>query len=99
MWGGEGKGSLCDACDTLITKDEFVIGGVFVLDGKDAVHFHVHCFWLWESEVRARARGDEIPAPGLCAHCRKLILAEEARTTIVDVAYHAACWSQKIRER
>jgi hypothetical protein len=28
VWGGPGNGESCDACETIITKDEWVIEGI-----------------------------------------------------------------------
>ena len=28
VWGGPGNGETCDACEGIITKDEFVIEGI-----------------------------------------------------------------------
>ena len=46
VWGGEGNGETCDACEEIITKDQMGIEG-------GGVTFHVWCFHLWDAERRA----------------------------------------------
>ena len=52
VWGGEGGGEMCLACDTPVESSEFVVKGI----GADekVVQFHVRCLYYWHSEV-ARA--------------------------------------------
>ena len=52
VWGGDGNGEMCLACDTPVESSEFVMKGA----GADetAVQFHVRCLYYWHSEV-ARA--------------------------------------------
>jgi hypothetical protein len=56
VWGARGTGEICDACDTPITKDEFIIEGVYLHctleDAALALLLHARCFWLWDSERR-----------------------------------------------
>ena len=52
IWGGEGKGEMCLACDTPVESGEFVMEGIGA-DEKE-VQFHVRCLYYWHSEV-ARA--------------------------------------------
>ena len=47
VWGGAGAGEICDACDEVITKAQFVMEGVGA--EHKAVQFHVLCFQLWDS--------------------------------------------------
>jgi hypothetical protein len=47
VWGGAGAGEICDACDEVITKAQFVMEGVG--EGHKAIQLHVLCFQLWDS--------------------------------------------------
>jgi len=98
LWGRQGKGHVCDACDGAIMKDEFVLGGVYIIDQKETLQFHVQCFWIWDSEVRASAPADAVSAIE-CVYCHRLISSDQDRTTIQHARYHAACWTEKERER
>ena len=49
---GPGVGNTCDACETLITKEQLVTK-VALADGRGArgvVLFHSLCFQLWDAE-------------------------------------------------
>ena len=50
VWGGPGNGEMCDACDGIITKDEWVIEGVSLAGGRKPLQLHTECFHLWEQE-------------------------------------------------
>jgi hypothetical protein len=62
VWGGPASGETCDACDSLISKDEFVIEGIAVagdaqnalntVDRRKPLQLHVPCFSLWDQERR-----------------------------------------------
>ena len=52
VWGGPGNGETCDACGTIVTKQEFVIEGVSLAGGREALNLHAGCFWVWEAERR-----------------------------------------------
>ena len=56
VWGGAGNGETCGVCGDIVTKDEFVMEGVSVADGR-GIQLHVRCFSVWESE-RRRAKPD-----------------------------------------
>ena len=47
IWGGSGAGEICDACDEVITKTQFVMEGVGA--EHKAIQLHVLCFQLWDS--------------------------------------------------
>jgi hypothetical protein len=53
VWGGPGHGEICDASDEVVTKDEWVIEGISLADGRKPLQLHVECFHLWELERRA----------------------------------------------
>ena len=48
VWGGPGNGEACDACETIVTKDEFIMEGI-ASEGGGGVQFHVRCFYLWDA--------------------------------------------------
>jgi hypothetical protein len=53
VWGGPGNDEMCDACEKIVTKDEFVIEGIGVEGSRSPVQLHVACFRFWEEERRA----------------------------------------------
>ena len=62
VWGGPGNGETCDACDVLVTKDEWVIEGIALAGGRKPLQLHVECFHLWEQERHAVVAGPPIRA-------------------------------------
>jgi hypothetical protein len=52
VWSGPGNGEMCDACEKIVTKTEFIMEGVGC-DGSCQVQLHVACFHFWEEERRA----------------------------------------------
>ena len=62
VWGGPGNGESCDACEIIITKDEWVIEGISLAEGRKPLQLHVECFHLWELERHAMAPGPRAPA-------------------------------------
>ena len=50
VWGGPGNGETCDACESVITKDEWVIEGISLAEGRKPLQLHSECFHLWERE-------------------------------------------------
>ena len=61
VWGGPGNGEMCDACDGIVTKDEWVIEGISLAVGRNALQLHVECFHLWERERSALSGQPEPP--------------------------------------
>lgn len=54
FWGGPGHEEHCDACDTVIRKDQLVMEGISsAVRNKKPIQFHVVCFQLWDHERRA----------------------------------------------
>ena len=53
MWGGPGNGETCDACDGIVTKDEWVIEGISLAGGRKPLQLHTECFHLWELKRHA----------------------------------------------
>ena len=54
VWGGPGNGEACDACDGIVTKDEWVIEGIALAGGRKPLQLHTECFHLWERERHMR---------------------------------------------
>ena len=50
VWGGPGNGEVCDACDGIIPRDEWVIEGIALAGGRKPLQLHVECFHLWQQE-------------------------------------------------
>jgi len=69
VWGGPGKGETCDACESVITKNEWVIEGISLTGGRKPLQLHAECFHLWERERHTLAvetkppSGPKTPAP------------------------------------
>jgi hypothetical protein len=99
VWGGRGGGDVCTACDHPITKEEFVLGGLYIVDDSGPLQFHVVCFWIWHTEVRPPPESDAPPRPRLyvvrpprdCANCGKRIDPGESGSTRQGMSYHADC--------
>jgi hypothetical protein len=54
MWGGPGAGEVCDACEQLVTKEQMLMEGITLEDGRSAIQLHVRCFSVWDHERRVR---------------------------------------------
>jgi hypothetical protein len=67
VWGGPGNGESCNACDGIVTNDEFVIEGISLAGGPRPLQLHVRCFWLWESERRQQLAPQELTTPPVIA--------------------------------
>ena len=52
VWGGPGNGETCDACEQIVTKDEFVMEGIGVEGSRQPLQLHVACFRFWDEERR-----------------------------------------------
>jgi hypothetical protein len=53
VWSSPSDGETCDACDTVLTKDQLLME-VFPLDlGRRPFKMHVRCFQIWDQERRA----------------------------------------------
>ena len=53
VWGGPGNGEMCDACNGIISNDEWVIEGIALTGGRKPLQLHTECFHLWEQERHA----------------------------------------------
>jgi hypothetical protein len=49
FWGGPGNDEICDACDEIIPKAQFVMEGVSTDHTKRAIQFHIGCLHLWDA--------------------------------------------------
>ena len=50
VWGGPGHDEMCAACESSVTKDEFIIEGISLESAEGMLKLHAKCFWLWENE-------------------------------------------------
>lgn len=53
VWGGPGNGETCDGCEEIVTKDQFVMEGISLANGRKPLQLHVACFNIWDDERRA----------------------------------------------
>jgi hypothetical protein len=53
VWSTPSDGETCDACDTLLTKDQLLMEGVTLDLGRTPLQMHVRCFQMWDHERRA----------------------------------------------
>ena len=53
VWSTPSDGETCDACDTLLTKDQVLMEGVTLNLGRRPLQMHVRCFQMWDHERRA----------------------------------------------
>ena len=67
VWGGPGNGEMCDGCDAIVTKDEWVIEGISLKGGRKPLQLHIACFHLWEIERHAFVAKPE-PQSGTMPH-------------------------------
>jgi len=50
VWSTPSDGETCDACDTVLAKDQLLMEG-FPLDlGRRPFQMHVRCFQIWDLE-------------------------------------------------
>ena len=56
LLAGPGKGETCNACDTLITKEQLGKEGIVVGDGGRPLQVYAGCFQIWNAERRTRSR-------------------------------------------
>jgi hypothetical protein len=54
IWSSPSDGETCDACDTVLAKDQVLMEGVTLdLARSHILQLHVGCFQVWEHERRA----------------------------------------------
>lgn len=49
IWGGPGDNEVCDACEQLISNEQFLIEGISKADNQ-GLQLHVECFYVWDRE-------------------------------------------------
>ena len=60
LWGGEGTGRPCEACEEIIPNVALEIEGLSADGGT--LRFHVKCFHLWDAERREEGHQPSGPA-------------------------------------
>ena len=54
IWSSPSDGETCNACDTVLAKDQVLMEGVTLDLGRShMLQLHVRCFQMWEHERRA----------------------------------------------
>jgi hypothetical protein len=52
-WSSPSEGETCDACDTVLDKDQLLMEGATLERGRRPLQMHVRCFQIWDQERRA----------------------------------------------
>ena len=52
VWGGPGNSEICDGCEEIVTKEQFVMEGISLANGRKPLQMHVACFHVWDDERR-----------------------------------------------
>ncbi len=50
VWSGPSDGEKCDACDTVLAKNQLLMEGVTLDLGRRPLQLHVRCFQVWDHE-------------------------------------------------
>ena len=50
VWSSPSDGETCDACDTILVKDQVLMEGITLDLGRRPVQLHVRCFQIWDHE-------------------------------------------------
>jgi hypothetical protein len=50
VWSTPSDGETCDACDTVLTKDQLLMEAVPLDPGRRPVRMHVRCCQIWDLE-------------------------------------------------
>lgn len=59
VWGGVGRGEVCDGCEKTITVVDFIFGGASTSAGQPGIQMHVECFRIWDDERVGFTRAPE----------------------------------------
>ncbi len=51
-WSTPSDGETCDACDTVLTKEELLMEATTLATGRRPLQLHVRCFQVWDHERR-----------------------------------------------
>jgi hypothetical protein len=52
-WSSPSAGETCDACDTVLDRDQLLMEGATLKRGGKPLQMHVRCFQIWDQERRA----------------------------------------------
>ena len=52
-WSTPSDGETCEACDTVLAKDQLLMEAVPLGLGKRSMRMHIRCFQIWDHERRA----------------------------------------------
>jgi hypothetical protein len=52
FWSSPSDGETCDACDTVLAKDQMLMEGMGLDLGRRPLQLHVRCFQMWDHERR-----------------------------------------------
>jgi hypothetical protein len=52
VWSTPSDGETCDACDTVLTRNQLLMEAVLLGLGKRSIRMHVRCFQMWDFEKR-----------------------------------------------
>jgi len=52
VWSTASDGETCDACDTILAKDQMLMEGMTLAPGRKPLQLHVRCFQVWDHERR-----------------------------------------------
>jgi hypothetical protein len=52
-WTTPSDGETCDACDTVLTKDQLLMEAVTLGLGTGPIRMHIRCFQIWDHERHA----------------------------------------------
>ena len=50
VWSSPSAGETCDACDTILAKDQWLMEGITLHLGRRPLQLHVRCFQVWDHE-------------------------------------------------
>jgi hypothetical protein len=53
VWSSPSDGEKCDACDTVLAKDQLLLEGATLGLARRRLQMHVRCFQIWDQERRA----------------------------------------------
>ena len=52
VWSTPSDGETCDACDTVLAKDQLLMEGATLDLGRRPLQMHVRCLQIWDHERR-----------------------------------------------
>jgi len=69
VWGGPGAWETCNACEEMITHEQWIMEGIST-DPQGSVQLHVECFFIWDTERQVLGHAPSGPRRELA--CRRL---------------------------